>query len=203
MTLRNSIAEQRWIAALDQRERRVWTQLVCVCVCCTLHWYLGQCVTLCVCVCVCQRDRRHPARSLWKGTAMPGPSRSPPPPPSWLSSLHRAVLSTCSYADRVTGKLKVNEMRPVSDQQRELRPAHPLTVLCYRSIFKEPPNLILHIKSFKTRRRVFPTYIAFTLLQLFFLLCISHQSLWEQMSGTLGWEHTCACSRTATQNTLD
>lgn len=128
MTLRNSIAEQRWIAALDQRERRVWTQLVCVCVCCTLHWYLGQCVTLCVCVCVCQRERRHPARSLWKGTAMPGPSRSPPAVLTlFVASCCAVNLLVCWPSHReVEGKWDATRLRPAEGAETSTSSNRPL-----------------------------------------------------------------------------
>ena len=116
MTLRNSIAEQRWIAALDQRERRVWTQLVCV-----LHTPLvsgAMCDTVCVSDedGVCMSERHHPAHSLWKGTATPGPSHSPSSSLLWLSSFASCCavkLLACWPSHReVEGKWDVTRLRP-------------------------------------------------------------------------------------------
>lgn len=91
MTLRNSIAEQRWIAALDQRERRVWTQLVCV-----LHARLVS-GAMCDSVCVTNKDG---VGVCWINTAQPIPCEGGAVPGLshllssllWLSSGHVRVL---------------------------------------------------------------------------------------------------------------
>lgn len=69
MTLRNVSAAQCWIAALDQRKRRVWTQLVCV-----LHAQLvsgAMCDSMCVSDIVGDLRAFHTAQhnttsSLWR-----------------------------------------------------------------------------------------------------------------------------------------
>jgi len=81
-----------------------------------------------------------------EGTAASSPLHLPSPP-SFAWSLnqqgtqahcqHNAVLSNFSDPHQVTAKLKVNGIWCGSDQQRELRPAHPSQVLCHKSIFKE------------------------------------------------------------------
>lgn len=121
------------------------------CVYCTLGWYMGQCVTLCVsdkdgaCVSI---NTTQSNQFLVKAvqvlhTSCPLSSDSLQDMSiscRWsLNQLsaywqHHAVLSTWSDADQVTVKLNVNEMWPCSDQQRELRPAHPSSVPCYQSI---------------------------------------------------------------------